>query len=145
MQQYTLQERMSDRLTLRFASPTVFKSQNMFLPFPLPRLVFEGLARRWNAFSPIQIHPEIVRYAEECVAISRYHLRAETVSFGGDGGRGALPGCVGVCTYALRVRDRYWMGLVHLLAGFALYAGVGKQTTMGLGQCRMRERGSGER
>lgn len=133
---HTLQDVLPHRLTLQFASPTVFKSQEQFLPFPLPRLVFEGLVRRWNAFSPLQIHPEATRYAEECMAVGRYRLQTEMVSFGGDEGRGALSGCVGDCTYVLRVKDRYWMGLIHLLAGFAFYAGVGKQTTMGMGRTR---------
>ena len=129
---HTLQDPMPARVTLRFASPTVFKSQGAFMPLPLPRLVFEGLVRRWNAWSPVQVHPDVNQYAEEGMAISRYRLRTETVRFGGR----ALPGFVGSCTYALRLKDRYWMGLVHLLAGFALYAGVGKQTTMGMGQVR---------
>jgi CRISPR-associated endoribonuclease Cas6 len=148
---HTLQEPMPARVTLRFASPTVFKSKGAFMPLPLPRLVFEGLVRRWNAFSPVQVHPDVNRYAEEEMAISSYRLHTETVRFGAwergnVGGGRALPGFVGSCTYVLRRKDRYWMGLVHLLAAFALYAGVGKQTTMGMGQVRRAwERGRGER
>jgi len=124
------------RITLRFASPTVFRSSGVNIPLPLPALVFEGLARRWNAFAPVRIPPEVRRFAEECLVISRYRLRTERVVFGEAGGRGAYPGFVGSCSYAFRVRDRYWVGLVHLLAAFALYAGVGTRTTMGLGQVR---------
>lgn len=132
----TLQDPLPARVMLRFASPTVFKSQDHFLPYPLPRLVFEGLARRWNAFSPIQVHPDINRYAEACMAITSYRLHTETVRFGEDGGRGIFPGFVGHCAYALRVKDRYWMGMIHLLAAFALYAGIGKETARGMGQAR---------
>lgn len=124
-------------VALRFASPTVFRSSGVNIPLPLPGLVFESLVRRWNAFSPIQVHPEVRRFAEEGMAIARYRLRTERVAFGDEGQRGTYPGFVGTCAYTFRVRDGYWMGLVRLLGAFALYAGVGTRTTMGLGQTRM--------
>ena len=107
------------------------------MPLPLPRLIFEGLARRWNAFGPLQVPDEVRRFADEMMLISRYRLRTERVSFGKGGERGAYPGFVGVCGYAFRNQDRYWLGLIHALAAFALYAGVGARTTMGLGQARV--------
>ncbi len=131
-----LQTNLPAQVTLRFASPTVFRSQKAYLPLPLPRLVFEGLARRWNDHATIAVHPDVVRYAEECLVISRYRLQTERVS---RGEKGAFPGFVGTCTFAMRVRDRYWMGVIHLLARFAFYAGVGRQTAMGLGQVRVLE------
>jgi CRISPR-associated endoribonuclease Cas6 len=137
VQQHTLSSSPPPpRLVLRFASPTVFRSSGVNIPLPLPGLVFEGLARRWNAFAPLGIPPEVRRFAEESMLISQYQLRTERVTFGEEGERGTYPGFVGMCGYSFRVRDRYWMGLIHLLAAFALYAGVGARTTMGLGQAR---------
>lgn len=137
VQAYTLGTRLPQHVTLRFASPTVFKSQDAYLPLPLPKLVFDGLARRWNLYAPIRIQPEVGRYAEECMAISRYDLHTERVVFGEDDPWGATPGFVGTCRYVFRVKDRYWMGIIHLLAAFAMYAGVGRHTTMGWGQTRL--------
>jgi CRISPR-associated endoribonuclease Cas6 len=137
VQRYTLQAAAPPpRLTLRFASPTVFRSDGANVPLPLPGLVFEGLARRWNAFAPLQIPPEVRRFADEVMVIARYELRTEQVIFGEEGERGMYPGFVGTCSYAFKTHDRYWLGLAHLLAAFALYAGVGARTTMGLGQAR---------
>ncbi len=133
---HTLQRSPAARVTLRFVSPTVFRSRGHFMPFPLPRLVFESLVRRWNAFAPVRVHEDVVRYADEAMAISSYNLRTEHVRFGEEGERGAMSGFVGRCTYAMRVKDRYWMGVVQALAHFAFYAGVGKRTSMGLGQVR---------
>jgi len=132
-QRNMLAKEQPGQLTLHFASPTLFRSNDAYLPLPLPRLVFEGLARRWNSLSSVTIADEVVRYAEECLLISRYRLQTERVD---RGPRGGFPGFTGTCTYAFKVRDRYWMGLIHLLADFAFYAGVGKQTAMGLGQVR---------
>jgi CRISPR-associated endoribonuclease Cas6 len=123
-------------LTMHFASPTVFRSQELLLPLPLPKLVFEGLARRWNATAAVALPPEVVRFAEECLAISRHRLRTERVTFGEQGEHGVFPGFLGHVGYAFRVKDRYWMGLIHLLAAFSLYAGVGQRTAMGMGQAR---------
>lgn len=130
-QRHMLARQQPRQLSLHFASPTVFRSNDAYLPLPLPKLVFEGLTRQWNSLSPVTIADEAVRYAEECLVISRYRLQTERVY---RGQRGNLPGFTGSCSYAFRVQDRYWMGVIHLLAEFAFYAGVGKQTAMGLGQ-----------
>lgn len=134
VERHALQPAPPSRVTLRFAAPTVFRSQGVYMPLPLPRLVFEGLARRWNNVSTVAVHPDVARYAEECMVISRYRLQTERVS---RGEKGAFPGFVGACTFTMRVKDRYWMGVIHLLAHFAFYAGVGRQTAMGLGQVRV--------
>jgi CRISPR-associated endoribonuclease Cas6 len=139
VQRHTLRARIPRRVGLHFASPTLFRSANMNVPLPLPGLVFGGLLDKWNAFAPIQLHPEVRRFAQECLAFNRYRLETLRVAFGQDGRRGRVAGCVGDCFYAIQVDDRYWMGLIHLLAAFAFYAGVGRRTTMGLGQCRVLE------
>ena len=137
IQRHTLQPAApAPRLSLRFASPTVFRSSGVNVPLPLPGLVFEGLARRWNAFAPLQIPAEVRRFADEVMVIARYQLHTEPVSFGNEGERGIYPGFLGTCSYAFLSHDRYWLGLIHLLAAFAFYAGVGTRTTMGLGQTR---------
>ena len=137
VQAHTLAAQPARHITLRFSSPTVFRSQGLFVPLPLPRLVFEGLLRRWNATAPITLPEELLRFAEECVMISRHELHSERVSFGEQGEHGAFPGFVGLTTYSFRVADRYWVGLISLLAAFAFYAGIGQRTTMGLGQARI--------
>ena len=133
LKQNALQERIPSRVTLRFASPTVFRSKGRFMPVPVPRLVFEGLVRKWNEHAPVVLPQEISRYAEEGMAISSYRLRTRVVKFGGEQ---AIPGFTGTCSYAMLVKDRYWMGMIQTLAAFAMYAGIGKQTTMGMGQAR---------
>ncbi len=141
VQQFTLAADVPRLVGLRFASPTAFRvtGKKSVMPLPLPALVFGGLLDKWNTFSPIQVHPDVRRFAEECLAVSSFRLETRQVTFGEQGEKGALSGFVGTCRYYVEVPDRYWMGLVHLLAGFALYAGVGLRTTMGLGQARRLE------
>lgn len=121
------------RLTLQFTSPTTFKSEGLHVPVPLPELVFGSLLSRWNSFAPIVFPPETLRYARECLAISRYRLSSRAAPLKGSGLR---VGGVGDVTYVSLNYDRYWMSVTGVLAEYALFAGAGAGTTMGLGQCR---------
>ena len=121
------------RVTLDFASPTTFKSGGVHVPVPLPDLVFGSLVERWNAFSPVALSPDVRRFGAEMVAISRYTLRSVAVAHKGQGLR---IGGQGRVTYSAASGDRYWLGVLHLLATFAVYSGVGSQTTSGMGQAR---------
>ena len=120
-------------VTLEFASPTTFKTAGMQMPVPLPSLVFGSLVERWNVFSPVALSPEARRFGGEMIAISRYQLRSAGVPHKGEGLR---IGGVGHVTYRALSGDRYWLGVMQLLAAFALYSGVGSQTTSGMGQAR---------
>jgi len=118
---------------LEFASPTGFRSAGRTLPLPLPALVYGSLVEKWNAFAPVAVSEEVRRFAEECLAISRYRL--STRAIGAKGGSVQI-GFVGRCRYIALNQDRYWLGLIQLLTDYAFYAGVGYQTTSGMGQAR---------
>lgn len=125
---------MGRSVTLAFASPTTFKSGGVHVPVPLPNLVFGSLVERWNAFSPVALSPDVRRFGADMVALSRYRLRSAAV---GHKGEGLRIGGLGRATYRALSGDRYWLGVLHLLAAFAVYSGVGSQTTTGMGQVRV--------
>ena len=120
-------------VTLELVSPTLFKTKERFFPLPLPELVFGSLLARWNAYAPIAFPPELGRYASECLAVGRFELSSRAAALNDNGAR---YGAVGKISYTATHYDRYWMSLVHTLAAYSLFAGVGKGTAMGLGQCR---------
>lgn len=121
------------RLSLRLLTPTAFHRDGMNVPLPLPELVFGSLCDRWNAFSPVALSPEVRAYAKASVALTNFRLRSRGVPQK-DGG--VQVGVVGTAGYVAVTYDRYWMGALALLAEFALYAGIGRGTTMGMGQAR---------
>jgi CRISPR-associated endoribonuclease Cas6 len=127
------QERLPRQVTLEFASPTAFKSGGVTNPIPLPNLVFGSLVERWNAFSPITLSPEMRHFGGEMVGISRYRLESVAVV---QKNAGLRIGGVGRVTYTAIGGDRYWLGVMNMLADFALYSGVGMLTATGMGQCR---------
>ncbi len=132
---HLLQPSPEHRAELEFLSPTAFRSGGLNVPLPLPGLVYGGLMEKWNAFAPVAIPAEVRRYAEECLAISRCDISTRPVPGKGEG---LQIGFVGRCRYTATNRDRYWLGMVQLLTDFAFYAGVGYQTTVGMGQVRRR-------
>ena len=122
------------RIALRHVSPTTFRSQGINIPAPLPYLVIGSLLNRWQAFAPVAVSPDAVRYAEEMMALARYRLQTTMVRLEG---RGARVGFVGESELALLNRDRYWGNVMALLAAYSEYAGVGGHTGMGMGQTRL--------
>lgn len=122
-----------NRIEFEFLSPTVFKSNGHYQPIPMPGWVFGSLLQRWNAFAPVSFPDEVRRYAEECLVLTHYDLRTHVLHLGGGAKR---PGATGSASYTAVVKDRYWLSLIHTLADFAPYAGVGAGAPMGLGQVR---------
>ncbi len=132
-QQLTRGDNVERSVRLQFAGPTAFKSGGMTVPVPMPGLVFGSLVERWNAFSPITLSPDMRRFGEEVMAISHYSLRSVPVA---QKSQGLRIGGVGEVTYRSLGGDRYWLGVMHMLADFARFGGVGQQTATGMGQVR---------
>lgn len=119
------------QIDFRFRSPTLFKSEGKTQPLPLPALVFRSLLERWNAFSPLAFPEDTFRFAEECVAVSGFSLR----TFPAELGENALRiGAVGKVRYRALNPDRYWISILHSLAHFSAFSGIGAGTAYGLGQ-----------
>ncbi len=117
-------------LRLAFATPTSFHSRGRHLPLPVPHLAVEGWLGKWNAFAPLSLNKEALRFAEEDLAIGRYRLRTVAVRMG----KVPIVGFVGQCDYRFVRQEVYRMRVLHLLASYAFYCGTGHKTTMGLGQ-----------
>jgi CRISPR-associated endoribonuclease Cas6 len=153
------------QVRLEFISPTSFRSGGHFVPLPLPELVFGSLLDKWQTFAPIALHPDTRRFAAEAVVLSRYSLRTRGAPYvkmvgGRAQGEGEQPlreasfrgigeiedrkakvgntmiGFTGEVTFSVLNRDKYWLNVLHLLAAFAFFSGVGYQTGAGLGQTR---------
>lgn len=122
------------RVTFQLTSPVVFKSGGLSHSLPTASLMFNSLIEKWNAFAPVAFMPELRRYAEECLAVSRFDLESRPVPLKEGGLR---IGAVGQITFTAANFDRFWLGQIRTLAAFALFAGVGAGTTQGLGQCRL--------
>lgn len=119
-----------DSLELEFLTPTSFKQKDCIQTFPLPELVFGSLLRRWNVFAP-----EDLRFVEiEWKGmVARYEMQSSAMKMQSDelGGQGWARYCFA---------DSEQLSIATVLANFATFAGVGRKTTMGMGQAQLRSR-----
>jgi len=130
------QEAKDSLLGLRFLTPTTFKlakSPELYMPLPWPRLVFQSLAKKWNAFSPIPLWVNWVEF-DRTVTIARFRdLRSVSV----DLGRFSLGGFTGECWYLVSPQAGTKLrSALYTLAEFSFYSGVGWKATMGMGMVR---------
>src|SRR5581483_9005395 len=82
------------RITLRFLSPTSFRSRGEQKVFPEPELVFSSLLRKWNAFSSIKFPKELEEEFSK-IRVTKFSARTELVEFSNY----KIIGFKGTCSY----------------------------------------------
>ena len=129
----------SPLLTLDFVSPTAFLSQRRAVLWPEPRRVFGSLLQRWQAYAPALLPGDLEDAFEACLDVDAYDLRTRAQQYAKGASRQVWhqKGFVGTCCYrAQRGTPEAVLRFLHLLARYALFAGVGSRTTVGMGQVR---------
>ncbi len=133
--------RCADRIRLRFFSPTAFclavrGGRLRWMSVPLPELVFGSLFRRLQAFyAGLELRDSVRDFVRSQVSVGRKELCTRMLCF--QHHRARVAGSVGVCEYLLpKDSSSESRLLLHLLAGFAFYSGVGVRTVWGMGQAR---------
>lgn len=140
-----LYEQASDqerKLTLQFYTPTAFRQGKYDSALPTPDRVFGSLLRRWNHYSGLEFPTDIL----ETVQPSYFDIRTEVAidprsQFQHTGAKTSpcnqFMGCVGKVSYQVLGKvDTAALKQLNTLADFALYAGVGRKTPMGMGITR---------
>ena len=118
----------SNNFTLEIFSPMSFKQGQYIQPFPLPELVFSSLQRRWNYFAPEALKIDAISW--QCL-VSAYNLETHALKMEG----GAEIGAKGWIKY--RFPDGEQARIATVLSHFAFFAGVGRKTSMGMGQTKL--------
>ncbi|ESA33793.1 crispr-associated cas6 family [Leptolyngbya sp. Heron Island J] len=130
------------KLTLQFHTPTAFRQRGQDSSMPTAHRVFQSLLRRWNHYSGLEFPTDSL----ECLQDSQFNVRTEIASdprqqFQNTGARvnpcNQFTGCVGTVTYRILGKvEPTTIKQLNTLADFALYAGVGRKTPMGMGVTR---------
>lgn len=127
-----LYEEASDndrQIHLSFCTPTTFRVSNYDCALLSKDLVFQSLLKRWNHYSAIPFPKTIL----EPIYPSFFDIRTEIVM----DSHSKFIGCVGEVTFQILGNvDRQTVQQINTLANFALYAGVGRKTPMGMGMVR---------
>ncbi|MBC1222531.1 CRISPR-associated endoribonuclease Cas6 [Nostoc sp. UCD121] len=135
-----LYEEASDRnssINLTFSTPTAFRQGQYDTTLPTRESVFNSLLSRWNKYSGI----ELSQIAIESIFPSFVNIHTEILA----DSRSKFIGVLGEVTYKiLGAVEPIQIKQINALADFALYTGVGRKTTMGMGMTR-RLQGTGNR
>ncbi|MBO3458936.1 CRISPR-associated endoribonuclease Cas6 [Aetokthonos hydrillicola Thurmond2011] len=127
-----LYEQASDRdrlITLSFATPVAFRQGGYDNLLPTRESVFNSLLSRWNKYSGI----EFTTIPIEFLYPSFFKMHTEVISNYDN----KFIGCIGEISYRiLGDVEPNAIKQINALANFALYAGVGRKTTMGMGMTR---------
>lgn len=118
--------------TLRFRTPTAFKSQKRYVSLPSPWLLMQNLVNCWNgciAHCPIDDEDgQGLRALADGLSFSRFRLESSVYRLKGSG----VPGFTGELTVENRLQG-FHRQLADALLIFASYSGVGIKTTLGMG------------
>ncbi|MEL6780229.1 MAG: CRISPR-associated endoribonuclease Cas6 [Cyanobacteria bacterium J06597_16] len=141
-QLYEQASRTDRKLTLEFCTPTAFRQGKYNSSLPTADRVFGSLLRRWNRYSGLEFSPEILTNLQD----SHVNIRTEIAvdpreQFQHTGAKtnpcNTFTGCVGKVTFRVLGKvDTTTIQQLNALADFALYAGIGHKTTMGMGMGR---------
>lgn len=127
-----LYEQASDcdrQIALSFSTPTNFRQGEFDTALPTRECVFNSLLQRWHKYSDISLEANLT----EVIFPSFFNIRT---AMGADS-RSKFIGCVGEISYRiLGDVDPLIIKQINALADFALYCGVGRKTTMGMGMTR---------
>ena len=122
----------NNKFTFSFATPTTFGKGKQNDSLPTSESIFKSLCKRWNKYSNIEI-PE-TELPLLSLFPSYFNIRTEVTK---DYSQSKLIGCVGDISYqAFGKIDPQQIKYLNTLADFALYCGMGKKTTMGMGMVR---------
>jgi CRISPR-associated endoribonuclease Cas6 len=125
-----LVEQASDRnrkLPFRLCTPTNFRISDYDSCMPTRDRVFKSLLKRWNHYSGIPFPEDLIN----AIYPSEYSLHSEIAI----DSRSKFIGSVGTITFNI-LGDIFPSTIqqINALASFALYAGIGRKTPMGMGQ-----------
>ena len=117
-------------ITFALATPASFRQGQFDTLLPTPELVFKSLCDRWNTYSNIPIDPNIIHPVYD----SKFNLKTEIVR---NYNTHTFIGCVGEISYKiLGEASPTQIKQLNALADYAIYAGVGRKTTMGMGMTK---------
>ena len=123
---------------LSVTTPTAFSQNRLYLPLPVPNLMFRSWLERWNHFAPVYLgDDDLIGYLGAAIALSRHRLQTRSVQVHNS----RITGFVGDVSLKVLSRiDPLLANVAHLLVQYAQFTGTGVKTRLGMGQTQLLER-----
>lgn len=121
----------SRNITVRFCSPTSFKSHGNYVFMPSVRLIFQSLIQKYDEFScSTEVgSEETLEQIENYVSIIRYKLKSTSFSLEGI----RVPAFIGMITFRVKGPQQL-VNLIKMLLVFGQYSSIGIKTALGMGR-----------
>jgi CRISPR-associated endoribonuclease Cas6 len=117
------------QIHFQFCTPTTFRQTKYDCALPTKESVFQSLLRKWNHYSGMSFPERIL----EPIYPSFFDIRTEIAI----DSRSKFIGCVGNVTFQILGEvEAEIIQQINALADFAIFAGVGRKTPMGMGMVR---------
>lgn len=116
------------RADFTFHSATYFKSSGKWIPVPDPKLLFPGLLRRWNTYAPTPLTHDQTHHLIPSITTTHHNTHTAPITLP----RTHRTGFLGTATFTL-TPPATTNPIFPALCRLAATAGVGAQTTHGLG------------
>jgi CRISPR-associated endoribonuclease Cas6 len=113
-------------------SPLCFHQSALDNPFPVPRLIYRSLSKRFSYFSHLPFSDTFESWVEASVRVADYQLSPQHVFFKGNQSS-TLTGSIGWVKLRIMKINHHYSGYLRMLSEYAQYAGIGYKTTLGLG------------
>ena len=135
----------ADEAQLTFLTPTALRSGEQTCAEPRPTLIYHGLLRRWNAYSPRPFGREVWAVLSDDLRLLHHQTRTVVLNVPGSRGRASLRAFTGDAGVAVaRARSAPALAALSRLVPFA---GIGSKTVYGFGaavsETRWSDGGSG--
>lgn len=120
---------------LEFLTPTAFSQQRMYLPLPIPYLMFRSWLERWNHFSAIYLGgDELIGYLQDVIALKYHKIQTRFHPLK----KGYVVGFTGKVTLqVLKQTDPLLANVANLLIHYAQFSGTGVKTRLGMGKTEL--------
>ena len=113
----------------QFLTPAVFRQGSYDSPMPTREALFHSLRKRWNRYSGLAFAPSVIN----SIIPGEFELQTATVVTS----QLKCVGCLGLLTFNLIGDvDELTIKRINTLADFAVYSGVGRNNTQGMGIVR---------
>lgn len=128
-QLYEQADHENRQIDLTFYTPTNFRQGKVDTPLPDRDRVFNSLRRKWNQYSNLEFPESII----ESIFPNYFDIRTAIAL----DSRSKFIGCIGKMSFRIFGDvDPDTIKQINSLADFAMYAGVGRKTPMGMGMVR---------
>lgn len=130
LKDFFYQEEKIHTITLKFLTPTSFKSQGEYIFFPDIRLIFQNLMKKYQVqmVGEEEIDLDLLNEISQALKVVNYRLTSSYYPIH----RVFIPGMVGEVKFIVK-GNQTLANYIWMLLKYGEYAGLGIKTTMGMG------------